>query len=447
MCDLVNQSATAPPRQRASTQPVKVFDHACSWAVRSTEKFEQHHIEENRRGTQVTLQPRLQLAASLLCMMDVSCIDDDDWTSPQSAACELHYAHPCRLARAPKLVTATTAPASSALLGVLIHQSSPAEASIASSAPRQRPAEASIAFSAPRPAPGHVTHLQQSHMQQRARQPGYSGNDTEGCDCKGLQSSSASLPASAMSKSATSTCLLCGVIVRSTDLQGHVAADIDKLDRGASAALPLAEEAEPVAGVARKHVEPSALQLNVEHVEQQQDQQHKQQQLHPFHHIKGMSHADTSCNRAVYAHHRDALGESNSLAGNRASNAQQYHHQRDHAACGGPQHSNHARASSQAAHAKQADENKQESASSGAALGHGPAPKCSQHKRRQAAGIRSLARHQAGRCQLSQEQAHKLSTSNRGVLQQQEMRWKPYRMAGVRKNSQVTRAVHIRTQT
>ena len=74
MCDSINQTATAPPRQAASTRQLKAFDHACSWAVRSAEDFEQYHIEESKRGTQVILQVRLQLAASRLCMMDLSVI-------------------------------------------------------------------------------------------------------------------------------------------------------------------------------------------------------------------------------------------------------------------------------------------------------------------------------------------------------------------------------------
>ena len=51
----------------------KASDHACSWTGRSSEDFEQHHIEESERATQVILRVRFQTAASLLCLTD-SCI-------------------------------------------------------------------------------------------------------------------------------------------------------------------------------------------------------------------------------------------------------------------------------------------------------------------------------------------------------------------------------------
>lgn len=270
-------------------------------------------------------------------------------------------------------------------------------------------------------------------MQSRPRPPENSGSHTDAWGHRDMQSS-ACLPASPMPEPAGSACPLCGVSVRHTDLQAHVAADLDKLDRAASDAQPLAENVALVAGAARKRIEPSALQLDSVRMEQQQQQQ-------PFHHTRSVPHAETSCNGAVYTHHRNALGESSSLAGNCASNAQHCCRKWAHAASQGLQHSNNARASSQAARAKQTDENARDFSSSGAALGHGPAQKCPQQRRRQAAGMRSAAQHQAGRCQLSQEQAHTLGTCGRGPLQQQERRWKPCRNAGVKRNTQVTRSI------
>ena len=396
-------------------------DYACSWAVRSTEDFERRHIKESKRATQVNSRVRLQLAASLLCMTkSASKLHPRRQCRSQSAACKLRQAHPCRLACAPTFVTAATTPASSALLGVLIQQGSPAKASIASSGPRQ--------------APSHAAHPQQSHKQRRARRPEDSGCHTAARGITDMQPLSACQPASSVSEPAESACPLCGVSVKTAALQAHVAAELDELDKAVRAATPFA-------GVARQHVETSALQLDTAHVKQQQQQQQ------PSHHMNAVPHAEKSCYGAVYTHQINALCESSSSAGNCASSAHHRRHQSARAAFQGPQHSKHACANSQTAPAKQTDENVPGSISSGAALGHGKAQNCLQHQRRQAAGMLSTARHQGGRAQWSQAQAHMRSASGRGSQQQQERRWKPHRKSGVKRNSQVTGPVWVQMQT
>ena len=240
-----------------------------------------------------------------------------------------------------------------------------------------------------------------------------------------------SQPASSRSEPAGSACPLCGVSVKSTALQAHVAAELDQLDKAASAATPFPR-------VARQHYETSTLQLKTAHVKQQQ----QQQQL--FYHVDGVPHAETLRNGAVYIHRSSALRESSSVAGNCASDAQHWRHRSAHAASQGPQHAKNAHVKSQAAPAKQTDVNVQELTPSGYALGHGAAQKCPQHQRRQAAGMQSAAQHQVGCSQQSQEQGHTRSTSGRCSLQQRERRL--HRKAGVKRNSQVTSPIEIRMQ-
>ena len=321
-------------------------------------------------------------------------------------------------------MTATTTPASSALLGVLIQQSSPAEASIASSGPRQ--------------APSYAAHSQQSYEQRRARRPEHNGSHTAARGDKGMRSSPACLPASATSEPAELACPLCGVSVKSTALQAHVAAELDELDKAASAALPLGEMNRPVAVAARQHIKTPALQLDRGHVEQQQQ---------PFHGMKGPPHAETARDGAVSTQYSNALRKSSSSAGNCAGVAHHWRHQSAHAAFQDPHLPDQARASSRAALAVSTDESVQGSISSGAALGHDKARNCLQHQRRQAAGMKSAAQHQAGRAQRSQEQAHMSSASGRGSQQQQERRWRPHRRSGVKRNSQVTGPVWVHMQT
>ena len=249
-----------------------------------------------------------------------------------------------------------------------------------------------------------------------------------------------SQPASSRSEPAESACPLCGVSVKSTALQAHVAAELDERDRAASAAPLLAKKVQSKAGHARQHVETSTLQLDTAHVKQQQQQQ-------PSRHVNGVLHAETVCYGAVYTHQSNALCGNSSSAGKCASAAQQWRHQSACTAFQGPQHSKHARAKSQAAPAEQTDENVQGYISSGAALGHDKAQNCLQHQRRQAAGTQSAAQHQPGRSQWPQEQAHTRSASGRAPLQQQERRWKPYRKPGVKRNGQVTSLTKFRIQT
>ena len=397
-------------------------DHAWSWTARSTEDFEQHYIEESKGATQVILRVRIQLTASLLCVTRLCIISNNESVLRQSAACELRWPHPCRLACGPKFVTATTAPAFSALLGVLIQQSSPAKASIASSDSRQ--------------APSYAADPQQSHEQRRAWRPEHSGCHTAENSSKGMQSWSQ--PASSRSEPAESACPLCGVSVKSTALQAHVAAELDEQDRAASAAPLLAKKVQSMAGHARQHVETSTLQLDTVHVKQQQQQQ-------PFRHVNGVPHAEALCSGAVSNHHSNALCGSSSSAGNCANVAHHWRHQLAHAAFQGPHLSDHAHASSRAALAMRTDENVQGFISSGAAFGYGKARNCPQHQRMRAAGMQSTAQHQAGRSQRSQKQAHTCSTSGRCPLQQQER--KLCRKAGVKRNSQVTSSIESRMQT
>ena len=246
-----------------------------------------------------------------------------------------------------------------------------------------------------------------------------------------------SQPASSRSEPAKSACPLCGVSVKSTALQAHVAAELDELDRAASAALPLAEKVQPVARIARQHIETSTLQLDTAHV--------KQQQQHPLYHMNGVPHAETVRSGAVYTHQIEALGESSSSAGKCASDAHHWRDQLAHAAFEGPRLPDHAHASSRAALAMRSDENLQGSISTGAAVGHGKAQNCPQHQRRQAADMQSTPQHQAGRSQRPQKQAHTRSTSGRSFPQQQER--KLYRKAGVKSNSQVTSSIKTQMQT
>ena len=243
-----------------------------------------------------------------------------------------------------------------------------------------------------------------------------------------------------MSEPAISACPLCGVNIESTALQAHVAAELDELDRAASAALPMAINIQPVASIARQHVGNSILQLNRVHAEQEQQQQ-------SLHRMNGVPHAESLCHGAVYTRYISALGERRSSAVYCADDAQHRHHHLAGTAFQSPAHPDCAHASSRAALAMQRDENVQKLTSSGTAVGHGTAQTCTQHQHRQAAGVQSAAQHRAGGSQRAQEQAHARSASGRGSLQQQERRRKPHRKPGLQRSSQVTISITTWMQT